>query len=339
MVRYFRNFELKNSNTFGIAATADEYFEFTELDDIGYYHATEIAGRQKEILVLGGGSNMLFTGNVKKTVIKPNVPGIAVIAEDRNYVWFEVGAGETWDDFVSHCTVLNLGGIENLSAIPGTTGAAPVQNIGAYGQEVAGVIERVNVFDLKEGKAITFLHNECEFEYRGSIFKNRFRNQYVIVSVVFRLEKFPEYRLDYGNLAQVVKQKGEINLSTIRQAVIEIRNAKLPDYRINGNAGSFFKNPEVDENSVQKIKSVFPEIPVFAAANGRLRVPAGWLIEKAGWKGFRSGDAGVHPQQALILVNYGNATGNEIVKLADKITKSVYEKFGILLEKEVNVVE
>jgi UDP-N-acetylmuramate dehydrogenase len=249
-----------------------------------------------------------------------------------------VGAGEVWDELVQYAVDFGFGGIENLSLIPGSVGAAPVQNIGAYGQEVGSVVEKVKGFDLNSKVTLEFSAEQCEFEYRSSIFKNTLKSSFIITSVVFKLEKFPEFILSYGQVEEKAKEKGEVNLSTIRKAVIDIRQSKLPDVKELGNAGSFFKNPEVDSDFAEKLKIQFANIPVYPAKNGKAKLAAGWLIEKSGWKGIRDGEVGVHEKQALVLVNYGNATGQQIFDFSSKIKQSVFEKFGVELEREVNCV-
>jgi UDP-N-acetylmuramate dehydrogenase len=249
-----------------------------------------------------------------------------------------VGAGEVWDELVQYVVDFGLGGIENLSLIPGSVGAAPVQNIGAYGQEVGSVVEKVKGFDLNTKLTREFSAEQCEFGYRSSIFKNTLKNSFIITSVVFKLEKFPEFILNYGQVEEKAKEKGEVNLSTIRKAVIEIRQSKLPDVSDLGNAGSFFKNPVVDPDLAEKLKLQFENIPVYPAKNGKVKLAAGWLIEKSGWKGIRDGEVGVYEKQALVLVNYGNATGQQIFDFSAKIKQSVFEKFGVELEREVNCV-
>ena len=338
MIRFSENHDLKSYNTFGVNASARYFFEFTEREDLGVFLQSNETWKDSPLVVLGGGSNMLFLKDFEGLVMHPNIPGIAVINENRQNVWMEVGAGEIWDDFVKYAVDYGLSGIENLSLIPGSCGAAPVQNIGAYGQEVSETIETVKGYDLRKNKPVEFSAAECEFDYRSSIFKTHLKNQVVITSVVFRLEKFPEFKLDYGILGEKVKEKGETNLQNIRDAVIEIRTSKLPDVIELSNAGSFFKNPVVDEKTGGKLKARFPELPVYLAGNGKSKVAAGWLIEHAGWKGHREGDVGVHEKQALVLVNYGNASGQEIFDFSEKIKQSVLDKFGVELEREVNCV-
>lgn len=338
MIRFSENYSLKQHNSFGVEAKAKFFFEFTELEDLAVFVQSNQKLKQEKLLVIGEGSNILFLNDFDGLVIHPNIPGMNVVKENRQNVWMEVGAGETWDEFVNYAVDYQLGGIENLSLIPGTVGAAPVQNIGAYGQEVCTVVEKVKGYDLKKNEVVEFSANVCRFAYRNSIFKHHFKNRFIITSVIFRLEKFPEFNLKYGQLEEKVKEKGEINLQNIRQAVIEIRSSKLPDVKDLGNAGSFFKNPEVDIEISKKLKTKFEKLPVYPGKNGKVKLAAGWLIENAGWKGYRDGDAGVHEKQALVLVNYGKATGQEIFNLSEKIKQSVFEKFGVELEREVNCV-
>lgn len=338
MIHFSENYSLKQHNTFGIKARAKYFFEFTELDDLRVFLNSKESLKDEKLMVIGEGSNILFLNDFDGLVIHPNIPGIQIIKEDRQNIWIEVGAGEVWDEFVQYAVDYKLGGIENLSLIPGSVGAAPVQNIGAYGQEVGNVVEKVKGFDLNSSLNREFSAEQCEFGYRSSIFKFKLKNSFVITSVVFKLEKFPEFILNYGQVEERAREKGEINLSTIRDAVIEIRQSKLPDVKVLGNAGSFFKNPEVVSVLAEKIKSQFENIPVYPAKNGKTKLAAGWLIEKAGWKGVREGDVGVHDKQALVLINYGNATGQQIYDFSEKIKISVFEKFGVELEREVNCV-
>ena len=338
MIRFSENYSLKQHNTFGIDARAKYFFEFTESDDLLLFLNSNKSLKDKKLWVLGGGSNVLFLNDFDGLIIHPNIPGIQVVKEDRQNIWLEVGAGEVWDELVQYAVDFGLGGVENLSLIPGSVGAAPVQNIGAYGQEVGNVVVKVNGFDLNTMAKREFSAGQCEFGYRNSIFKRTFKNSFIITSVVFKLEKFPEYVLNYGQVEEKASAKGEINLSTIRKAVIEIRQSKLPDVKELGNAGSFFKNPEVHSELTEKLKREFDNLPVYPAKNGKSKLAAGWLIEKAGWKGVRDGEIGVHEKQALVLVNYGNATGQQIYDFSEKIKQSVFEKFGVELEREVNCV-
>ncbi len=338
MIRFSENYSLKQHNTFGVDARAKYFFEFTELEDLMVFLNANDSLKEEKLIVIGEGSNILFLNDFDGLVIHPNIPGIQIVKEDRQNIWVEVGAGEVWDEFVQYAVDYQLGGIENLSLIPGSVGAAPVQNIGAYGQEVGNVVEKVKGFDLNTRLPREFSADQCEFGYRSSIFKNVLKNSFIINSVVFRLEKFPEFILSYGQVEEKAKANGEVNLASIRQAVIEIRQSKLPDTKELGNAGSFFKNPEVDSEIAEKLKLQFENIPVYPANNGKSKLAAGWLIEKAGWKGIREGEVGVHEKQALVLVNYGLATGQQIFDFSTKIKQSVFEKFGVDLEREVNCV-
>jgi len=338
MIRFLENYSLQPHNTFGVEAKAKYFFEFTELEDLEVFMQSNQTWQEENILMLGEGSNILFIKDFDGLVIHPNIPGVQIVNEDRQNMWIEVGAGENWDEFVQFCVDAELGGVENLAFIPGTVGAAPVQNIGAYGQEAGNAVATVKGYNLKNRQFVEYSKEECLFTYRNSKFKNELKNQFIILSVVFKLDKFPEFKLDYKKLKQKVAERGEINLQNIKQAVTEIRTEKLPDVNEIGSAGSFFKNPVVDVATSQKIKAEFKEMPIFEAGEGEVKLAAGWLIEKAGWKGFREGDSGVHEKQALIVVNYGNATGMDIYNLSEKLKQSVLDKFGVLLEREVNCI-
>jgi UDP-N-acetylmuramate dehydrogenase len=338
MIRFFENYSLKPYNTFNIEAKTRYFFEFTETEDLKVFLLSNESWKEEKVLVIGEGSNILFLDDFPGLVIHPHIPGIYVTGEDRQNIWLEVGAGEIWDEFVKYCVDAQLGGVENLSLIPGTVGAAPVQNIGAYGQEVSEVIDKVKGFHIEKKQVLEFTREECGFSYRNSIFKQELKNKFIITSVVFKLDKFPEFRLDYSNLEEKVNARGEISLENIKHAVDEIRSSKLPDVKELGSAGSFFKNPVVEVCEAEKIEEQFGEIPVYLAGEGKVKIAAGWLVEKAGWKGFREGDVGVHDKQALVLVNYGRATGKQIFALSEKIRLSVLEKFGIDLEREVNCI-
>ncbi|RIH66760.1 UDP-N-acetylmuramate dehydrogenase [Mariniphaga sediminis] len=338
MIRFSENYALTPHNTFGLKARARYFFEFTETEDLQTFVSSNESWNNLPLFVLGGGSNVLFRDDFEGLVIHPNIPGIFKVKEDRQYVWFEAGAGEVWDDFVKYCVDFGAGGVENLSQIPGSVGAAPVQNIGAYGQEVSHVIERVKGFDLQQKMPVEFPASACEFAYRDSLFKKELKNRVVITSVIFKLDKFPEFNLAYGQVEEKVNTLGEVSLQNIRKAVIEIRASKLPDVNELGNAGSFFKNPVVTVEFAEKIRERFPEVPVYPVNEKEAKLAAGWLIEKAGWKGRREGNVGVHEKQALVLVNYGNATGKEVFNFSEKIRQAVWEKFGVQLEREVNCI-
>ncbi len=337
MIRLFENFDLKPYNTFAINAKASSFFEFTEIEDLLAF----IDNKQipSNYFVIGGGSNLLFINDFDGLIIYPNIPGISVQNEDRNHVYVEAGAGVKWDELVDYAVKYELGGVENLSNIPGKVGASPVQNIGAYGVEVKDCIHSVKGVFVETGQQFEFFNDECRFGYRDSIFKNELKNKIVVTSVTYRLDKFPEFNLEYGALNKEVELLGEVNLNNVRKAVIQIRDSKLPDPKVLGNAGSFFKNPVVEPETVESLKSRFSNLPVYESQEaGKLKVAAGWLIDQCGWKGYREGNVGVHQDQALVLVNYGNATGSEIVSLAQKIQNSVFEKFGISISPEVNII-
>lgn len=338
MIRFLENYSLRRYNTFGMNVSTDYFFEFTESADLDLFFRTGKMRKDKKCFILGGGSNVLFTGDFRGLIIHPNIPGIQRVREDGQHVWIEAGAGEEWDELVRYCVFSGWSGLENLSKIPGKVGAAPVQNIGAYGCEAGTVIEAVYGYDLKKKEGVEIPGTQCQFGYRTSLFKKEYAGRMIIASVVFKLNKYPEFNLDYGNLRREVDKLGHRTLRNVRQAVCAIRSEKLPDYRKNGNAGSFFKNPAVGSEKAAELKKLFPGMPVFTDRDGRRKLAAGWLIEQCGWKGFREGDAGVHDKQALVLVNHGNATGKDIVSLAAKIRKSVSERFGVNLETEVTVL-
>lgn len=338
MIRSYTDYSLRKHNTFGTNAITRYYFEFTEAEDLKGYLETTNEWRNGEILILGEGSNLLFINDFQGLIINPNIPGIKITYEDRNNIWLEVGAGVKWDDLVEYSVFNCWGGIENLSLIPGKVGAAAVQNIGAYGMEIQNQIESVTGFDLETQTEYTLEASECLYAYRDSIFKNELKNRFVITSVVLKLNKFPEFILNYGDLKAEAEKLGAVNLRNIRKTVISIRESKLPDPKVTGNAGSFFKNPIIETSVAEQLKAVYSNMPHYPAPEGYTKLAAGWLIEQCGWKGFRRGDAGVHEKQALVLVNYGNASGKEIFNLSEEIKKSVHDKFGVELEREVNVV-
>lgn len=338
MIRFLEKADLTTYNTFGIKASAMRFFEFTESEEMIVFLQREKL--PEKYLILGGGSNLLFQNNYNGLIIFPNIPGVVEEKEDRSFVYLEAGSGVDWDELVRLSVSYELGGLENLSLIPGNVGASPVQNIGAYGVEVKDKIHLVRGVHLETGERVEFLNEECNFAYRDSIFKNELRNKIIVTSVVFKLDKFPEFNLDYGMLKDEVEKIGEVNLQNIRQAVINIREAKLPDPKQIGNAGSFFKNPIVDTKIADEIKTRFEEIPVYPTINPeKSKLAAAWLIDQCGWKGYRDGDVGVHKSQALVLVNYGNANGNDLLTLSVKIKESVKAKFGIELEEEVNIIK
>lgn len=292
------------------------------------------------LMVLGGGSNILLTRDVPQWVLHNKITGIELVREDDAHVWLKVGAGEVWHHFVQYCVQRGYAGVENLSLIPGTVGAAPIQNIGAYGVEVKDVLEQVRFFDLEAEVFREFSGEDCKFGYRDSIFKQELKGKAVITSVLFRLNKAPVFHTSYGNIKQELEAMGvtELSIQSISEAVIRIRTSKLPDPKKIGNAGSFFKNPEVPGSIYQQLKQQYPAIPGYPLERDRTKIPAGWLIEQCGWKGFREDDYGVHKDQALVLVNYGKAKGADIAALSGKIIDSVAKRFGIQLEREVQII-
>lgn len=331
------NISLKNHNTFGIDVQCRYLVICFSGEDIIQFLENNSDNRIP-IMVLGGGSNVLFTKDFQGYVLRPYIKGIEVLEENGEEVIVKVGAGEDWDEFVGFCVDQGWGGVENLSLIPGNVGTCPIQNIGAYGVEVKNVIEEVESIEMDTLKTHRFKNAECEFGYRDSIFKQKLKGKHIITYVTFRLKKVPEFKLDYGNLQEGLKRFEKVDLASIRQSVINIRNSKLPKPEDIGNSGSFFKNPVVEPSVAQKINDKYLEMPSYEQPNGKVKIPAGWLIEEAGWKGKRIGDAGVHERQALVLVNYGNARGEDILNLANQIKNSVKEKFEIDLEMEVNIV-
>ena len=337
MTTILHNYPLKSLHTFHVDVYAREYVRFEdEMGMLDFLRSMDL--KHKAYLILGGGSNFLFTKNYEGIVFHPVLKGIVVEKEDTDHVYVRVYAGEVWDDFVEYAVNHHLGGIENLSLIPGNTGASPIQNIGAYGVEVKDVIESVNAIDLTTKKQATFSWDQCGFSYRYSHFKGKYKGKYMVTSVLFKLKKRPVFQLDYGSVREEVEKLGEMTLSNIRQAIVSIRNSKLPDPEKTGNAGSFFKNPWVTEKVLQELLSRHPALPYYRGNGGEIKVPAGWLIEQCGWKGKNMGNAGVHSKQALVLINLGKASGEEILSLSRKIQDSVFAKVGITLEPEVNIL-
>ncbi len=330
---------LKPYNTFGIIAFAEYFTEIFSVDDLLQIINNETLQHLPK-LILGGGSNLLFTQDFNGLIIKNSIKGIEKIKEDEQHVFIKAFAGEVWHDLVQYAIAHNYGGMENLSLIPGQVGAAPMQNIGAYGVEIESIFDSLEAIDLQNGTTKIFTKEACGFGYRESIFKKVAKGKYCIVSVTFRLNKQPVFNTSYGAIQDTLQQMGvaELNVKAISDAVIHIRTSKLPDPKVLGNAGSFFKNPEIAKEHFLQLQQQYPAMPHYPAADDKIKVPAGWLIEQCGWKGKRIGNTGSHAQQALVLVNYGNATGEEIKNLSQQIQQSVKEKFGIDLTPEVNFV-
>lgn len=336
------HFSLKNYNTFGIEAKAKQFVAVHSIADLKTILEQHSSDKK---FILGGGSNMLLTKDVDALVIHIDLKGKKIIKEDEDFVWIESQAGENWHEFVLWNIEQNFGGLENMSLIPGNVGTTPVQNIGAYGTEIKDTFVSCEAINIKTLETKIFDNQECSFGYRESIFKHEVKDQYIITSVVFKLTKRNhKINTSYGDiLAELNKNNPEAlglnpTLKDVSNAVIAIRQSKLPDPKELGNSGSFFKNPIVLKSDFEKIHQKFPEMKFFDISETEVKVPAGWLIEQAGFKGKRFGDAGVHKNQALVLVNYGNATGQEILAVSKDIQKTVYETFGIHIEAEVNVI-
>ena len=329
-------FSLLPYNTFRIDVKARYFSTFLNIDEL-----SELTTQFSQLtnLVLGGGSNILFTKDYDGAILKNEIKGIELQHEDADHVYVKVGAGENWHQFVLHCIHHNWAGVENLSLIPGNIGASPIQNIGAYGVELDDVFWSLEAFHLSEKKIHTFTATDCEFGYRDSVFKNRYKNEFAILSVTFQLKKKPIYHIGYGAITEELEKMGvkDLSIKAVSQAVINIRSSKLPDPQKIANAGSFFKNPEVATEKYEALKLQFPNIVAYPLAKGSVKLAAGWMIEQCGWKGYRKGDAGCHAKQALVLVNYGNATGKEIYDLSEEILQSVKNKFDVFLEREVNI--
>lgn len=331
------NYSLKNYNTFGIDVKCRYFVESdTESEFLEFVSSYEL--KPEEIMVLGEGSNFLFTDDFDGTVFYPTMKGMEIVEENDEHVWVKVGAGEVWDDFVAWAVEQGYGGVENLSLIPGHVGAAPVQNVGAYGMEAGDTIERVEAIQIEKARKETISAADCRFAYRDSIFKGEWKNRYIVTYVVFRLTKVPEFRLNYGSVREELQKLGEVSLKNIRRAIIQIRRAKLPDVKELPNAGSFFKNPVVSREQAGQLKERYPELPIYPVDEDRVKLAAGWLIEQCGWKGKDLGKAGVYEKQALILVNRAGASGVEVARLANEVKKSVFMTFGVWIEPEVYVI-
>ena len=327
---------LKEHNTFGVECYAKRFVSIES-----FYDLQQLIKTEKKIFLLSGGSNMLLTQDIKELVVFINIKGISIDRENNNSVHLTVNSGENWHGFVLWCISQNYGGLENLSLIPGNVGTCPIQNIGAYGVEVKDTITKVEAIEIVTGKLITFANSECQFGYRNSIFKNEAKGKYVITSVSFELTKTKhQLNTSYGAIETELQERNITNptIKDVSDAVISIRKSKLPDPKEIGNSGSFFKNPIISTEQFLKLQKEYPTIPSYKISKTATKVPAGWLVEQCGFKGKRFGDAGVHEKQALVLVNYGNASGLEIYNLAKSIQQTVFNKFKIDLEIEVNII-
>lgn len=335
MAQVHHQYPLKSLNTFGFSVIADTcIFVENESDLNGYIR--EFSGQPKSIL--GGGSNVVITKTVDSILLVNRIKGCRMVEESAHHVVLEFGGGENWHDSVMHTVDQGWGGLENLSLIPGTVGAAPIQNIGAYGAELKDCFVQLTAVDIETGESKIFSNDDCKFGYRESVFKHQHKGRYFITRVQFKLSKNPVIKTQYGDIQQTLENWGisRPGVADVSKAVIHIRRSKLPDPSKIGNCGSFFKNPIVEQTVFHVLSQQYPNIKSFDAGPGKVKIPAGWLIETAGWKGYREADFGVHEKQALVLVNYGNATGNEILGLAHKIQADVLNKFQIHLEMEVN---
>jgi len=329
-----KNISLKKYNTFGIDAVAKRFVSVNSLEALKQVIATE-----KDIFLLGGGSNLLLTSDIEKLVVHINLKGIIVNDKANDAVYVTAEAGENWHEFVLWCISQNYGGLENLSLIPGNVGTSPIQNIGAYGVELKDIFHQLQAIEIATGKIQTFNTEDCRFSYRNSIFKNELKGKYIITNVTFKLLKTNhKINASYGAITTFLQHKKKPTIKDISDAVIAIRKLKLPDPKEIGNSGSFFKNPVIDLKSFKILQKKYSEVPHYIVSNDEIKVPAGWLIEQCGFKGKRFGDAGVHAKQALVLVNFNNATGKEIYDLSKRIQKKVAAIFNIFLEVEVNVI-
>ena len=338
MLQIQNNVPLKNFNTFGVEASAKYFVEINKKEDLQELFM-DPQWQNTEILVLGGGSNLLLLNDLDGLVIRMNIRGIEHRIS-KNDVFIEAGAGEVWNDLVNFCVIRGYAGLENLSLIPGSVGASPIQNIGAYGVELKDVFHSCEAFELSSGTFKTFNKEDCRFGYRESVFKNELKGRYMITSVKFHLSLIPNFNLKYGAIEQelAIRNITRPTLKDISQVVSHIRVSKLPDPSAIGNAGSFFKNPVVSTAEFNRVRSKFPDVVHFAAGDGEVKLAAGWLIEQCGWKGKVSGNTGTWKNQALVLVNHGGATGREVYTFSSQIIDSVYTKFGVTLQREVNII-
>ncbi len=333
-----QNISLKPYNTFGINVFAQNFASFTTVDELSELLST--INHQPSTLILGGGSNILFTKHFDGLVLKNQLEGIELIHEDADYYYVKAAAGEVWHNLVLYCIANNYAGIENLSLIPGNVGASPMQNIGAYGVEIKDIFYSLEAYHIHDKTIVTFALQDCQFGYRESVFKHQYKGQFVILNVTYKLRKQPIFNTSYGAINAELEQMGitALSIKAISQAIINIRSSKLPDPKKIGNAGSFFKNPQISKFRLHIMKESYDKIPAYLVDEMHYKIAAGWLIEQCGWKGFRKGDAGCNALQALVLVNYGQATGQEILDLSTNIIQSVEAKFGIMLEREVNIM-
>ncbi len=329
-----QNIPLKKYNTFGISTNAKRFVSINSLKEL-----KEIITLEKDVFLLGGGSNMLLTTDIEKLVLHLNLKGIIVNDTENEVVFVTAEAGENWHEFVVWCISQNYGGLENLSLIPGNVGTSPIQNIGAYGVEIKDTFHQLEALEIETGKIKIFKLEDCDFGYRNSVFKKELKDKYIIINVTFKLTKnHHKINISYGAISSLLENKENPTIKDISDAVVAIRQSKLPDPQEIGNSGSFFKNPVINHNSFKILQKKYPEIPHYIVSENEIKIPAGWLIEQCGFKGKRFGDAGVHTKQALVLVNYNNATGQEIYSLAKNIQQKIKDTFNIDLAIEVNII-
>ncbi len=338
MIKIEKYTSLKKFNTFGIDASAQQFGLVESVEDLQNF----IHQKQQTFFILGGGSNILLTQDIQGLVLKNEIKGIELVEEHKESCTVAVGSGENWHQFVLWTIEHNLGGIENLSLIPGTVGAAPIQNIGAYGVELKDVFERLEAVHLQTGELHTFDLNDCQFDYRMSVFKKKYKGLFFITKVFVKLSKkgFHQININYGAIQKILQEKNIQNptIKNVSDAIIAIRSAKLPDPKVLGNSGSFFKNPIIEQNHFLKLQKAFPDIVFYKVSEDQVKIPAGWLIEQCGWKGKTIGEVACYEKQALVIVNLGEATGFEVQNHAQKVMDSVFQKFGIVLEPEVNII-
>lgn len=333
------NYPLLKLNTFGIDVKA-KYFTFINtINELIELTETNVF-KDLELLILGGGSNILFTKDFDGLVILNNIKGKEIIDQNQQSIFLKIGAGENWHELVMYCVDNGWGGIENLSLIPGNTGTAPMQNIGAYGVEIKETFIELEALEISSGKIVKFNNSDCEFGYRESVFKNKMKNQYIILNITLELKKNPILNINYGDVKAILESQNIKNpaIKEVSNAIISIRQSKLPDPKKIGNSGSFFKNPIVSLNQREQIKKKYPNVVNYEINENEFKIAAGWLIERAGWKGKKFNNYGIHEKQALVLVNYGLANGMEIFELSEKIILDIKDKFGITLEREVNII-
>jgi UDP-N-acetylmuramate dehydrogenase len=333
------NYPLLKLNTFGVDVKAKYFTSINTINELIEATKTNVF-KDLELLILGGGSNILFTKDFDGLVILNNIKGKEIISQNQQSIFLKIGAGENWHELVMYCVDNGWGGIENLSLIPGNTGTAPMQNIGAYGVEIKETFVELEALEISSGKIVKFNNSDCEFGYRESVFKNKMKNQYIILNITLELKKNPVLNINYGDVKAILESQNIKNpaIKEVSNAIIRIRQSKLPDPKKIGNSGSFFKNPLVSLNQLELIKKNYPNVVNYEINENEFKIAAGWLIERAGWKGKKFNNYGVHEKQALVLVNYGLANGMEIFDLSEKIILDIKDKFGITLEREVNII-